>query len=719
MKRIVLTVLVLIIMTLILMIRLNAREVRTSPKIGVALSGGGAKGFAHIGVLKVFDEIGLPVDCITGTSMGSIVGVLYTIGYSADEIERIALRINWENLLVDKPSRRYLSMEEKMRDGRYVRSFPIRQGVVQLPAGLIRGQKIATTLSRLTWSVHHIDDFKQLPIPFACVATDIATGEAVTLDSGFLPDAIRASMAIPTVFTPIKIENHLLVDGGLIRNLPVEDVINLGAEFVIGVDVSFALLPEDKLNSFFDIITQSLSFVEAKSREKQHRLCNILIKPDVSEFTMFDFNDVTALIKRGEDAARQMLPRLQRLIDSLNLSTDQPYQYIPAQVDSIYITDLRIEGLKSISRRQILAELNMPCPKWISAEELEQIIDRVYSTQLFERVTYKLIPAMKGMKLIVRVIERSDDLFQFGLRYDNKDKAALLLNTTFRNLIKQGSVLFLDFRLGDEHQFDTQYFIHTGLRRRLGFRARLNYNAELFDIYQQKQRIANLRIRTTTSDMFLGTIFSTTAMAGMGVRGEYSFINARIAPPDYQTRDQRVISLYGLIWTDTFNRAVFPTRGQSFMLTSIIADTRIGSGTTFTYLNLDWHALNRVHSKITLLSRIRFGTTTGHDVPIRYQFFLGGVDSFLGLEKHESAGRHQQAFQAGIQYEVIPNRFIIFRWNFGCTSNERRYLFKKDLLITGGGITVGANTPIGPIEFTVMRGNRHNLMTYFNVGYKF
>ena len=707
------------IISLIINVNSYPQSIQIRPKIGLAFSGGGAKGLAHIGALKVFEEVGLPIDYIAGTSMGSVVSALYAIGYRADELEKLALTTDWADLLTDEVSRRYVAMEEKIWDGRYMGSFPISKKGVQLPSGLIAGQKISNFLSQLTWSVHHINDFKELPIPFTCVATDIGTGEAVPIDSGFLPDAIRASMAIPTVFTPIKLQDRLLVDGGLVRNLPAEDVKQMGADIIIGIDVSFTLLPLEDIISFLDIITQSLSFVEAQSREKQHKLCNVLIQPDITGLTMFSFNEVKEIINRGEIAARQKLPQLIALMDSLQLTSESKFEFIPPKVDSIYIKSLKIRGLRDVSQRLVLTELNIKCPAWISARDLEQSIDRVYSSQFFERVTYKLIPSDKGSDLIVRVIEKSTDLFRFGLRYDSYFKTSLILNTTFRNLAEHGSNLVLDLKLGELSMVDVQYFIHTGLRPRFGLHARTNYTSQIIDIYEDEQREASMRTRSATGEIVLGTIFSTQAITGFGLRGEFVQIKPRIDVEDLRTEEFKFLSLYGLIWMDTFNHAVFPTNGHSLRISSIIADKRIASNVTFTQYHFDWQSAYPIRPKLSLLSRLEIGIASGSGIPLNYRFYLGGTDSFLGLKYQECNGKYLQALQLGLQYEIFSKRFIQFRWNMGNTSDQWKNILIRNRAITGFGITAGIATPIGPIELTLMSGNRHRFLAYFNLGYKF
>jgi NTE family protein len=697
-----------------------AQEIRSRLKVGLALSGGGAKGFAHIGVLKVLEEIDMPVDCIAGTSIGSVIGGLYAIGYNPDSLAALARQEDWPSIFNDAATRRDLPMEEKLWDARYIASFPIRQGNVQLPIGLIAGQKISAMLSRLTWPVHHVSDFKELPIPFACVATDLETGEAITLDHGFLPQALRASIAIPTVFTPVKLNDRLLVDGGVVRNLPAEDVRRLGADIVIGVDVGAPLSPAEKLTTFFSIIDQSMSFRGAEINAKQRRLCDILITPDMEGLTVASFDRADTLIARGEMAARRMLPQLRALVDSLKPFPPQPYEYAIPRVDSIYIRELAIIGLRDVSRRLVLAELDLIPPCWVAAAELEKAVARVHGSQFFERVTYRLEPVGAATKMIVEVIEKAAaDIFRFGLRYDSNAKAALLLNTTFRNRAEHGSVLIFDLKLGEQLQFDSQYFIHLGMRPRLGLRGRANYSRTSLEIYEQRRRIASFRLRSTFLEAFFGSIFSHTAVSGLGLKGELDHFSPEIAPRFFAATDKKFASLFGLLWIDTLDRAVFPSRGHSVFLKSEAGYKKIGGDVQFIHHYLDWRGFFSVHPRLSLLSRLQLGTAHKTGLPLHYQFFLGGVDSFVGLRPQELAGKNLQALQLGLQYEILPHRFVIWRWNIGNTFDKWQVRFDRQRFVTGTGLTVGAPTLIGPIELTVMGGSRHRLLGHLNIGYKF
>jgi len=689
------------------------------PKVGLALSGGGAKGFAHIGVLKVLEEVRMPIDCISGTSMGGIIGALYAIGYDAQALEQIAAQTDWQTVFSDDVPRRDLAMQEKVWDERYMVSFPIQRKRIKLPTGLSAGQRISTMLARLTWPAHHIHDFTAFPIPFACVATDLANGEAVRLTQGFLPEALRASMAIPTAFTPVKLQNRLLVDGGLVRNFPVEDARALGADIVIGVDVGSKLQPSDSLDSFLKIMRQTIGFLEVASQEQQQQLCDILLQPQLGEVQAFSFDRIEEAIASGESIARSRLPQLRALADSLNrLSGPRPRVRV-AQVDSIYIHDIKISGLREVSQRLVFAELYLLTPKWVSANELERAMARLYTTHFFERVTYRLEPSDKGTTLIVQALEKTTEYFRAGLRYDRDTKAALLLGATFRNLAEHGTNLVLEARLGQEIQFDGQYYIHTGFLPRTGLRLRFNHHRNSLFYFDDGRRTSSWRYNTTTAEIFLGTLFSNVLTAGVGLAKEYARFSPDIAPEDFPAIAQNYLAVFATVAVDNLNRSTFPTRGGRLEIRSETANERLASTATFTRHTLRWQGFAPLHAKWTALNEVEIGAAWGEALPQHQQFFLGGADSFWGLRLQERVGEKIWTGMLGLQYEIGLRRFLLARFNLGNASNRTHDLLRWKALATGLAFTLGALTPLGPVEFTLAHGNRHKALTYFNLGYKF
>ena len=315
------------------------------PKVGLALSGGAARGFAHVGVIKVLEEVGMPIDCVAGTSMGAVIGGLYAAGYTAAEIESLSIHVDWDELFSDAVGRRPLAMAYKRWDARYAVTLPMDGWRPVLPAGLIAGQKITKLLCRMTLPVQHVDDFRALPYSYMCVATDIETGEVVQLDHGNLADAIRASMAIPSLFTPVVIDGRLLVDGGVVRNLPAQDARDLGADIVIGVEAVEPLYKEGELNSMMRIMDQAIHFQISGTSREQRELCDLLIVPE-SDRPGYDFSQAAYFIERGEAAARAILPQLRALSDSLRALSKPEKHWKPARPESIFVTELLVEGVE-------------------------------------------------------------------------------------------------------------------------------------------------------------------------------------------------------------------------------------------------------------------------------------------------------------------------------------------------------------------------------------
>ena len=313
-------------------------------KIGLALSGGGAKGFAHIGVLKVLEEAGVPVDVVTGTSMGAIVGALYSIGYTPAMLEDIAVSQDWQALFDDRPERDLVSFEQRKDADQFLVSLPLQGARIQLPSGLVTGHGVMMMLTRLTRGVHDTYDFSTLPIPFACLATDVQTGEAVRLERGYLPYALRASMAYPSVFTPFKIDGRTYVDGESSRNLPVQDAIDLGATFIVGVDVGSGLLPADSLTSLVSIMNQVAGFRKKEINDLQYSLADLIIEPTLDEFSVLSFTDAEELIQRGEQAARDILPALKAIAATVNRFDRRPDSLLVPQVDSVLVRGVPCRG---------------------------------------------------------------------------------------------------------------------------------------------------------------------------------------------------------------------------------------------------------------------------------------------------------------------------------------------------------------------------------------
>ena len=469
---------------LLFSIKNNAQN--ESLKLGLTLSGGGAKGLAHIGVLKVLEEEGIEPHYISGTSMGSIVGGLYSIGYTASDLERIAKEIDWLEYFNDDVSRSFQPIEAKEASERYQFSFPFVNGRIQIPKGYIQGAKMSMLLSQLTMPVHQTENFDDFLIPFRALATDLETGEEYLFSKGFLADAMRASACIPTVFEPFEHEGKTLIDGMFVRNLPVEDVQRMGADVVIAVDVGAPLSTKEEMTSFVGVLGQTTSFGMVKSTEEQQKKADVLVMPSLVGMGALDFQNVDTLIKRGERAARKVLPQIRALKKRLRLTTLSPTKRRASLTipDTLNITSIEFEGDGKSSTTTLLRLLKIKTPQLLTQAKLTNKMMGMYASGFFTYVDYKLIPEGDGYQLRVRTKQNDNIFIRTGGFYDSNINAAILVNGTFRNLLVKGSRLSVDLRVSETPGIYVDYLIHTNTRPNVGLRIDGKWNFYPGDYYE-------------------------------------------------------------------------------------------------------------------------------------------------------------------------------------------------------------------------------------------
>ena len=534
---------VVVIMLAITMLATTAAAA-AGPKVGVALSGGGARGFAHIGVLKVLEEVGMPIDVVTGTSIGSVMGGLYAAGYSAAELEQIALSQDWLLMIVQPPKRDEMNFIRKRWDQLYLVSLMLDGYKVQLPSGLRSGQELLDFLTLLTVNVHETHDFSELPIPYSCVALDIVTGEAVVLDSGSLPDAMRASMSIQSVFTPMELDGRLLVDGGMARNMPAVDALNLGADIVVGVDVSVDPMHAEDLGSLLNVATQMVLLTITENTREQSALCRTVLRPELGDMSIMDFGKIQETIDAGEAVARASIDELRALADSVIALAGPAVRPIRKEPAPVTVSGIDVEGLDMVSDHVARAELRLEPPVTATAQEIEEGITRLYHTDSFDMVRWRLDGPDDDARLRIKVTEKHENRFRFGVRFDSDIRAAVLLNVTFRNLIWRSSVLQFDLKLGDNNGVAASYVTHTGLFSALGLFASAGISQLKFDFYDDGVKIARYNANVYSARLFFGTLYSNWINLGVGGAIEQS----RLAEPvalqgERDERAERVVDL--------------------------------------------------------------------------------------------------------------------------------------------------------------------------------
>jgi NTE family protein len=478
------------------------------PKIGLVLSGGGAKGIAHIGVIKAMEAEGIRPDYIAGTSMGSIVGGLYAMGYSANQLEEIVRKIDWDQLLSNNIPLTYISYEEKEYYTRYLLELFIKNGSLKLPSGLIEGQMLSETLSHYTWPSNEYGSFDDFPIPFRCIATDVSTGKEIIFRDGPLSEAMRASMAIPTALTAADLDSTLAVDGGVLNNFPVEEVIKMGADIVIGINVSGGFEAAEEIDNMVGILLQISMIPSLERLEKQIKLCDIYIKPDLKDYATASFGSFEEIIELGDIAGEKNREKFRELAQEIGVSTKNDTK-ISLDVHPIIIDQIKLQGHHSTSKTLVLSKFGFEVGDTLSREELEIGIRRIYGISSFKKVIYHIdnSPDHHGV-LTIKMFEKPEKILKAGLHYDNLFSAGISTNITLRNTIGRSSRSILAADISQNPRFRFDHLKYVGLKQKYAFNARYDYRnlqvpvyskGDVQDIEINNNHIARIGLMSTQS----------------------------------------------------------------------------------------------------------------------------------------------------------------------------------------------------------------------------
>ncbi len=704
------------------------------PRIGLALSGGGAKGMAHIGVLRVLEKHNIPIDYITGTSMGSIVGGLYAIGYSADKIETIARNIDWAGVFEGKISRRVISVEEKDEADKYLLEFPLENGKVILPRGMISGQKLELLLAKLTWSVHGQNDFSKFAIPFKCIATDIETGEAYVIDKGYLPDALRASMAIPSVFTPVEINNKLLVDGGLVRNLPASDLKKMGADIIIGVDVGAPLYKKNELTSMLSIMDQASSFRNVILSKDEKKICNILISPDIKGYGAASFDAIDSLINNGLKAALEHETEIKQLKEKIKFYGETTVdKKSPSSLHSIFINDVRIEGIQKVSIKLISGRLNIKDSSWVDLKSIEKGVDRVFGTNFFNKVNYRLIQKENHNTLIIRVYEKPFSLIKIGANYNNYLNASLLLNGTFRNILGDGSKLTLSGKLSIAPEAKLEYSIFTKLKPSIGFRTQFDYFNHVEKIYFHEDSV-NLNLSRHDFSAKIAVISSLSNSVYLAVGSEINYRNFDLKEfeQDQYSRNLSYFQLFGELYIDTYDRTIYPNRGMKLNARSNFAINQLVKGEfpfdqNYWKFDISLKSYHPVGEKLNFNYELYGASIFADNLFFGDKYFFGGelayknyIFPMTGFRFMEYATNNLLVGGLNLRLEPWKGKFIFIHANGAFKNDKVEKLFNADEFLFGAAIGIGTSTIIGPLEVKISKNNQNDRIAgWIQLGFYF
>jgi len=708
------------------------KRTESKPRIGLVLSGGGAKGFAELGALKVIEEAGLPIDYIAGTSIGSILGAFYAIGYDADSLEKVIKTINWDKLMTDEPERRDIPVFERNEQERYNFTFRIQSGGFKIPTGIMEGQKITKLFADLSLGFHDQDDFSKFPIPFACVGANIATGKEVVLKNGDIVNAIRASMAFPGVFTPVEIDGQLLIDGGVINNFPVDVCRDMGADIIIGIDLQTPLYPKEKINSLQPIMDNMISMLGAKKYEKNVRDCDFYIHPDLEGFSVTDFDALSAdsMIQRGMDAARKLLPRLIHFRDSLGIKPVKKAPLsTPGDKDHFYIKDIVVTGLKKYDPEFIFGKLNFQEHENVKLEDIHTGIAKIYGTGNFKKAEYRL-SGTEIKTLTIHVKEKVTNTLNVGLHYDDVNSAALLLNATFRGNLRSGTRLSSDLKLSQNPAFAIRFNDDKGWKPGLGAGFFVSDN----DIYinnDNDQKI-KLNLRFSQWEINLHSLILEELLISGGVRTEsYNFHSIINLPEEEEVENNWFFNFFVKTELNNLNHANYPTKGWNVLgeyrrvVHNGINDKKTGP---LSVASLELNSAIRLNKRFALLPHFYARTVFESSVIPYYLTFIGGVEQtdyldfelpFIGARRMEMSNNHAAVFRTDLRGQLFDDHYIFLKTNVGLHSSRLDDIFKGDF-IHGFGITYSYDSFIGPMEISYLAKDLSGWGYFFiNIGYWF
>ncbi|MGB5980823.1 MAG: patatin-like phospholipase family protein [Nonlabens sp.] len=717
------------------------------PKIGLVLSGGGAKGFAHIGALKVIDSLGIKIDYVAGTSMGAIVGSLYASGYTGNQMDSIISKTDFGQLIIDDIPREARTFYERRNSEKYAVTLPFKDFQIQLPNSLSAGQNFYNLLSQLMAPVGEVDDFEKLPIPFFCMATDVLTGEAVVLDNGYLPKVVNASAALPSLLSPVEINDRLFIDGGVTNNYPIEILRSKGMDIIIGIDVQDDLKTREELGSAFEILAQINNFRTINDMKVKSQLTDIYIKPDITKFTVTSFSESQSIIQEGKIAALKNMQQLKPLVQKNYKRKD-----LDVPDSKIYIDRITIDGNDKYSRAYILGRFKIKTPGFIDYSDINTGINNLKASNNFTKINYIIKHLPEENVLSIEVSENEvRNYLRLGVHYDNLFKSAAIVNLSRKSVLVGGDIVSGDVILGDNPRYNFDYYIDKGRYWSIGLHSSYinfeeNVNAavvtSLIGAPIPGINSVELEFREFTHQFYVQTQLAKefNLQIGAELKNQNAFTEtlSSINPDGNRSSfvDQSTGSVYGRVLLDSFNKASFADSGWNvtsdfhLYLFEGVTDNTEDS-------NFEPHSIAQIEvakaysiGRLSARGSIGAGVTLGVRDNTAFNFFLGGFGNrrvnnilpFFGYDFLSITGGSMIRTDLEVDYEIFPKNHLIFNANYASVEDD---LFQKDdwfsdIQYRGYAIGYGLETFIGPISarysFTP-QGQEGQL--FVNLGFRF
>lgn len=764
---------------------------KVRPKVGLVLSGGGAKGAAHIGVLKYIEEAGIPIDYIAGTSMGSIVGGMYALGYSSDEILDIISDVDWDRLISNQVERQKISYINKTESRTQLITVPFSVGTDKeelqsrsfknsLPTGIVSGDNLINLFNSLSVGYSDPIDFNDLPIPFLCIATDLMNGEAEVLDKGIFSKSLRASMAIPILFDPVKIDDTLYADGGLVNNFPADQCRAMGADYIIGVSMSPGLdsNPEG-LTSLFSQVKQLKEIITDKDFDKYHKMCDIFISPELKGVGMlsFDAESVARITASGYEAASRHEADFKALKELLEIDSGAAKEGITTENkahnilhERILISGIEMDGVEKDIEKWMRRRCTVKVGDLICKDDIDKSVSIYYGTGNYSSITYTLhedTTLEDAFILKFRFIENQPHDFGLGFRFDSQDMLSVLLHTGVNSNRMSGFKADISTKLGSNQWLKTNLSYGHLLYPR--FNISYNFRNSELDAYDMDALVMNMRFLQHKFRFYLSENYSRTISIGGGLESEFlkpvkvMYLSHDTVGEDYQSVN--TLGSFAYFHFDNLDKSSFATSGTKGridftwkdMMFSRQGTKALGSGSVV--LGIESY-VPVIRDRLVLIPQlygsILFGKGSENGISDSWNpvfngpvpaypsmnNVLGGAEMgryigqqlpFIGLNKISLAFNNVGIARLDIRTRLFNNHYLTAIINYARSSIDMENFFKeRDRLVWeeiysynasnwwGAGLRYSIDTRIGPICIDLSSSNiSKNLNLYFSLGHYF
>lgn len=685
-----------------------------NPKIGLSLAGGGAKGFSHVGVLKILDSLGVKVDYIAGTSMGAIVGGLYASGYSGKEIEKIVMDTDFYSLITNPKAKRQETTFFNKSVDKYLLSIPLKNGKITLPSSISSGQKNVYLLKELFKNVSNIDDFSKLPIPFMCVATNLESGNMQIFEKGDLVQSIMASSAFPSLMDPVKINDSIYIDGAMTVNYPSKPLKDKGIDIVIGVDLNQDLSKREDLNSIIAILNQVIDFGIKKDTKRQYQYTDINIKPNLTGMTATSYDDKKKILDSGYVEGL-------KYVDILDQLPKRPFDRIRQQMSPIYsnvykIDSLEIEGSRIYGKNYVLGKMGLRLPSLQTYGSINKQIDKLVATNNYKFINYDIISGNNSNYLKLYVTEDDARHFlKFGLHYDEIFKTGLLLNYSAKRLLSRNSNLSLDIVVGDKPRYYLNYFIDNGYIPGFGiYSSGMSFN--LKDVNNNEvDKWIWLR-----NEAYIQSIWKDKFAIGGGISHDY--FEAEFNGDN--KRYSRFLNPYVFLKSDTQNDRDFPTRGIYINAEGKVIDLlKSEVEKRLVQVKADIRINLPISKQFAYRLNLYGGITIGENLPDFYKYRLGGIfeqnivnyRSFSGFYFAQLNSNNVVLISNDLQFKFNKNYFLSGNFSFANLSNDITFEDAVKLNFSSVGLTAGYKSPFGQIKINFSHSLKNNQKGIFSV----